>query len=227
MLNFKPETIFSGSNLVMKSPVQIIQKALFCHQPFHWTWISLRNIYPHPADHVIICRSTTHVEWVVLASVIYLDLTLNSFIWIYYNKYIIYIFKYIIVDSPVNHVEMYSRLLSCNQVIVSSFQPNHMPHRSAVWIRPWRGWVPSGVHSRPRTVILVSRTLFFTANILLTLLSPTFKPGVLVLRWNTFILKIDAFENYFRLYYNPSGINQLEIFMIDELEVQFQNSILS
>ena len=73
--------------------------------------------------------TTTHVEWLVLVSAIYLDLTLNSFIWIYYNKYIINIFKYIIVDSPVNHVEIYSRLLSCNQVIVSSFKPIQRQYR--------------------------------------------------------------------------------------------------
>ena len=135
-------------------------------------------------------RTTTHVEWLVLVSAIYLDLTLNSFIWIYYNKYIIYIFKYIIVDSPVNHVEIYSRLLSCNQVIVSSFKPIQWLYRC--WWLQICWWQVSA----------------------------------LVLRWNTFIFKNDIFWKLFQTFFNSSGINQLEIFIIDELEVQFWNSIL-
>lgn len=135
-------------------------------------------------------RTTTHVEWLVLVSAIYLDLTLNSFIWIYYNKYIIYIFKYIIVDSPVNHVEIYSRLLSCNQVIVSSFKPIQRLYRC--WWLQICWWQVSA----------------------------------LVLRWNTFIFKNDIFWKLFQTFFNSSGINQLEIFIIDELEVQFWNSIL-
>ena len=212
----------------MKSPVQIIQKALFCHQPFHWTWINLRKYLLSPTYHVIICSTTTHVEWVVLASVIYLDLTLNSFIWIYYNKYIIYIFKYIIVDSPVNHVEMYSRLLSCNQVIVSSFQPVHMPHRSAVRIRPWRGWVPS--FRRP-LLSQDGRTLPATA-----VFHYKYFVDTLVTNIQTWCLGSKVKHVYFEktmLLKIISDFIIIRVELIDwksswlMIEVQFQNSILS